>query len=779
MANFVELLNFFEQDDKQYNAFLQDLLTFDDDIPFKTEEVNTVNDAIISTINIRLNQANTRYNGLLLLNAYLPKCSKDTLSKYGILWITKATQVVENIHSNPQHLTIACKVIGNLVTQCKVIPELHKQISMQNVKQLLNILDNLESVTSYGATYYLLATLLYHYPEVCERFQTLIRKMIFLQVDASQANLAEAGAKCFALLVRATERNFKPPPTKLFYTCWTCNQALICNSLHDIMDSLFSNLLEIESVDIWDKLELSSISEENIVEYYSKQKQRFTNLCLYLSTMLRGCEEKNSVLPDDILRILCRGLAIKPMNLKRQNSFKGQILYLILPKLHISLFNVLSALIEGFKKELIPFGSMILQLFHQTLKWTGTVLEDQKTIASSKPFKNIRLSVYKCLSLWLISNNSLSGFETIMDECLSSILKDIIPERDRVLLNVQSTTKHLSKKALKRLRDSQYEKSSTLNNTVATKKNPCLDADLCIEALITLQNILFSSSTYLKTTLYINIQSIVIPLLYEYYLGSPTETFYKEKTQCRLQLLKILKDLQLNSHGSTAFSTQHAIQIFEMALNDSNLHIVQEARCALSELEKIIHPLAPTLCLPKTEEISNERDEICITESKEQKSISHEEFAPSNKRSKIIDIVTLNANQKVHLDSGNNTTADVVKESISIDSSKLEDNSLQKSKSIVNKVQFIEERNIEKNVEDELHNSLRKDQMADEIEDKQLKKMEIKLTELNVEENSRIDHPTNLQQGDNNLKGLEEKEDVLMDDEKEMLLSFHDQLKDN
>lgn len=178
-------------------------------------------------------------------------------------------------------------------------------------------------------------------------------------------------------------------------------------------------------------------------------------------------------------------------------------------------------------------------------------------------------------------------------------------------------------------------------------------------------------------------------------------------------------------------------------------------------------------------EISNERDEICITESKEQKSISHEEFAPSKKRSKIIDIVTLNANEKVHLNSGNNATAEVVKESISIDSSKLEDNSLQKSKSIVNKVQFIEERNIEKNVEDELHNSLRKDQMLDEIEDKQLKKMEIKLTKLNVEENSRIDHPTNLQQGDNNLEGLEEKEDVLMDDEKEMLLSFHDQLKDN
>lgn len=64
------------------------------------------------------------------------------------------------------------------------------------------------------------------------------------------------------------------------------------------------------------------------------------------------------------------------------------------------------------------------------------MLEDQETIGNSKPFKNIRLSVYKCLSLWLISNNSLSGIETIMDECLSSILRDIIPERDRVLLTV-------------------------------------------------------------------------------------------------------------------------------------------------------------------------------------------------------------------------------------------------------------------------------------------------------------------------------------------------------
>lgn len=53
------------------------------------------------------------------------------------------------------------------------------------------------------------------------------------------------------------------------------------------MDELFSNLIELENVDIWDKLELPSISEENVIQFYFKQKFRFLNLCTYLSYMLR------------------------------------------------------------------------------------------------------------------------------------------------------------------------------------------------------------------------------------------------------------------------------------------------------------------------------------------------------------------------------------------------------------------------------------------------------------------------------------------------------------
>lgn len=178
-------------------------------------------------------------------------------------------------------------------------------------------------------------------------------------------------------------------------------------------------------------------------------------------------------------------------------------------------------------------------------------------------------------------------------------------------------------------------------------------------------------------------------------------------------------------------------------------------------------------------EISNERDEICTTESNEEESISHEEFTPpSNKRSKIMSIVTLNSDEKVQLNLGNNVTVKLVEKSISMDSSKLEDNSLQKSESIVNEVPFIEEKNDEKNVEAELHNSLRKDQMPNEIDDKQLEKIEIRPIDLDNEENVRVDHSTNLQQGDNNTKTLEKKEDVLTDHERLMSLDFCDVLNE-
>lgn len=94
-------------------------------------------------------------------------------------------------------------------------------------------------------------------------------------------------------------------------------------------------------------------------------------------------------------------------------------------------------------------------------------------------------------------------------------------------------------------------------------------------------------------------QKTVISLLYNLYLSSSEQNFYKNHSECRLELFKLLKVSQMNPHTALAFPTQYCLEISHMAAHDINLSIAQEAKLALAELEKIIHPAAPTLRLPE------------------------------------------------------------------------------------------------------------------------------------------------------------------------------------
>ncbi|XP_029161888.1 proline-, glutamic acid- and leucine-rich protein 1-like [Nylanderia fulva] len=638
-----------------------------DDVPFDNQEIETAQQTIIKNINSHLNQA--RYDGLLMLDRFLPTCSKDALSKYGSFWITNAIKIVENVHSSTQDLTLACKVLGFLIEHCKNIPELHKQISTRNIKQIISALTALQVEAKCGAVYYLIAVMVYHYPEVCDRFQELIKKMILLQIDSTDENLVIASAKCYVLLSKATERSFKSPEATSAYTRFIYNEMLLCNSLHAIMDELFCELIELENVDIGDHLELLSITDKNIVQNYNKQKQRFSNLCIYLSTMLQGYEARSSVLPQIILQVLCRGLTITPLNIKNKTSSKEQMLYVILPKLHISLLSVLDALINRFAQELVPFGRTILELLQKILQWTSTDLQSQMTFSNSKPFRNVKIQAYRCLSSWLMNTSSLSGIETIANECLIFMLKDITPERDRILLTMHQKMPHLSKRGIKLFKQSQYENITVLNNEKGSTKN--LDADLCRVTLITLQNILSSGTILLKETFYKTVLGTVIPLLYNLYLSSSEQNFYKENNKCRLELFRVLKALQMNPHITIAFPIQYCLEISHMATHDIDVNIVQEAKLAIAESEKIIHPVAPTLQLPRQQESDNEVEfenhveKVVAASKSDKRSLTEEEqdaILSARKRPKIkcVEIIQ-NAENSIELIEVNNSTTNIDK----------------------------------------------------------------------------------------------------------------------
>ncbi|KAF7992724.1 hypothetical protein HCN44_005068 [Aphidius gifuensis] len=631
MAKVINLLNSLDQNNQQCDIFIKNILTVNSDLPIKKQEIDSILNSIISLINTRLNQSVTRSQGFTLLINIIPKCSKDILIKYASLWITKVIQVLENSQSTVKDITLACQTLSLLIIPCKEIQEIQKQISMQTVKQVILLISNLEKKNECGA-------------KPTEKLQSTIKKIILPLIDSDKKNLVNAGAKCYALLARATDKSFKPVSNKIKYNCWVYNQALIINSIHLIMDELFSGILQLDSVDIWAHLELSDISNDNVIDHYNELEKRFENLCIYLVTMLRGCAGKNSVSPNDVLKLLCRGLAISPENLQNDSSFKNQLLLLSLPKIHI-----------------VPYGVKILKLYRQTLKWTDKFDSTQETISGSKPFKNVRIAVYKSLSCWLTNLGTLSGIDIIAEDILHFVFTDLKPEKYEISLVTQKQP-NVSKRVARQLRNSEYENSAATGKA-PTDKDILANAELSQAALITLQNIFNNSGCLLKPIIYKATQQLICPILDDVYTGVDKHSCYVKNETCRLNLLKLLQVILLNSHPLSSPPTQYAVKIFNKALNDNSSIIVEAAKSGLVAFEKIIHPSAPTLSLPSADTDDDNGEKNLTNKRPQRETLDRvrdilkgvEELEAQNKMIVNDEETTITEKQQIDIDNNDNS----------------------------------------------------------------------------------------------------------------------------
>lgn len=145
-----------------------------------------IESVIVKALNSRLSQASSRNNGLEQLYHFLPRCQDDLLQRHSTFWIGKAIQELESIEGDSSRSSVAHKALASLAARCNNVPECRKFVSMQCIKQILNVLTNSTSGTESGSAYYLLAVLLHYYPESCEKSSTQIRKMILPLVDASR-----------------------------------------------------------------------------------------------------------------------------------------------------------------------------------------------------------------------------------------------------------------------------------------------------------------------------------------------------------------------------------------------------------------------------------------------------------------------------------------------------------------------------------------------------------------------------------------------------------------
>lgn len=250
---------------------------------------------------------------------------------------------------------------------------------------------------------------------------------------------------------------------------------------------------------------------------------------------------------------------------------------------------------NSFGVELIAQTSLVYQLLEQTFKWTEELPIEEEIYDLTKDITNVRIAVYNCLHSWFENVGSSSGFELVSEEFTKHFLNDIVPQRSTVRLVIQSS-QHLSRRAQKKLKGQQPEENNKQSSLSTTRIN----VELCSAALVALEGAL-NASVFLKSTILKNIQCSVLGLLNECYLEPSEVTYFTSNVECRLNLLRVLKSIQINRF-STPPPTNHTIQVAQMAINDSNLEIRQEAKLLLAHLAKVVYPSAPSLEKPFVEE---------------------------------------------------------------------------------------------------------------------------------------------------------------------------------
>ncbi|XP_058807016.1 proline-, glutamic acid- and leucine-rich protein 1-like [Phymastichus coffea] len=580
---------------------LESVITHEDSLGSDVDKTDVLEKNVVAAINTKLERAESHLQGLNLLYQFLPRISKDSLVNNFPRWISKVTQILNNAHASS--IEIVCQTTGALVAKCKKIPELDKNVSINNVKLIIKILVQRYDQDNDGALLNLLIVLLYHYPESCARLQGHYNKIITACIDDINDDIIITGAKCYTLLVRALERSFNNLPKNepiifpdnVFASCHVSHQIDLCHNLCMLMDELFQDLISV-SVEFPNvtqnntkiiNLELSELSRHNLIDYFRAAQNRFTNICIYLSTLLKigGNGRKKYVLPNLILQVICKGLAITPANLQENDNNedrKREFLISILPAFHISLLNVLGDLILCFQQELLPFALTIQRLIVQTLEWT------QKCY---KRFKDIRILAYKTLTTWLKQAGTLSGFQLVADEFLPHILNDLSPpSKKSIVLTSNKGTKRKSK--------TQNSKSTQTTSNKDSEISLYSDMELCSQVLSTTQAIVSNANVFLKQSFYIEIRNATVLLLCEQYTKKEYFPVSLENTEYRLQLMKTLQVLGLFIHVSTPPPTAIAIKMFGEAMQQADPDIREEAKLGFAMLRHIIYPSSPSLMLP-------------------------------------------------------------------------------------------------------------------------------------------------------------------------------------
>lgn len=244
---------------------------------------------MVSQISYQLNNVSSKYEGLLLLRAFLPQCSLDLIEQKGALWLTICTKVC--LQKKPTNaVLVAYDVIIKLLERSVHVPDLAKAITGNLLAKIIESVCVVPSQCQLAALG-CLQVCMNLYPGPSGSSRGAIERHLASFVDQTDAVLVQEAGKCLLLLQQIRGSGSQGVSQK---GAWAALQMQLLGSLHANLDQIYAKTAEthdaghfggVDGEEALLKVPELALSPEPMTRA-TQLVTRFGNLCQYLRIAL-------------------------------------------------------------------------------------------------------------------------------------------------------------------------------------------------------------------------------------------------------------------------------------------------------------------------------------------------------------------------------------------------------------------------------------------------------------------------------------------------------------
>merc|ERR1712166_976662 len=533
-----------------------------------------------------------RWIGISLLYETTSLVTLESFSMFCTSWTKSAAALLSK--DGPSTAIACMNVLQRTLEYAHKDAELRRNLATDFLPGILTSLLSIVKSTEVGVLNSQLQSSAFNTVSICAQtfagptrlFLEKFKKACLKQFDSRNNNVAEAAAKCFALL--PVSASAKSQADTWFNTC-----VELLGACHQIIGNVYKG---VDEEDIWGSVsfqsaKLSVLDEGDMVDTLHTRSRRLRYLQLSLQKLISSPFNCAVVLPiDAILGLVARILAADAKTFQTTRSHT--LLKSILPTIFLDALKTLTSLMESAQHHLTSRCAVVERIITQTLR-------SESHTTRSEPVTANKMAVYALIEKMVCYLGPV--IEPV-------VLQDII---DSIIGDAQSNANVV---------DSFTPSTSTYQSRVPGGDVHSNNVKLCVSSLNALSSILIVSGREMTPSSHVTIANFLLGTTMKFGLKFPG--VYSDH-RCRFAIYNTFRTFLLAEIPPQPTCKPHSVTVFSFGLQDSNESIRKLCQESLSFLDQLVHPVIGSI--PRKAKIQQQQQQQKDEEKQKQDELQRQQ----------------------------------------------------------------------------------------------------------------------------------------------------------